>query len=92
MITYPIIVERSVYRGSDPRRLSEHGEYNRDASILEDHVNEQLRTGKTGVFSYSVIAQELGMDRERVKRILYSVGCGDNGFTVAPPEGRSASN
>lgn len=82
MVTYPIHVNRSSYQGNDPKKVAQRITYNRDAKVLEDHINEQIKNGKTGTFLYSTIAHELEMSRDRVQEILFSVDCGHNGFTV----------
>lgn len=83
MVEYPIRVARSSYHGQDAEKRLKASDYNRDAALLEDHINAQIKNGKRGVFRYSIIAHELGMDHERVAKILYCVACGDNGFTIA---------
>jgi hypothetical protein len=82
MVTYPIRVERTSYRGSDPKKRAKAAEYNRDAAMIEEHINNQIRCGKLGVFHYSTIAHEVRLDEKRVSKILFSVDCGHNGFTV----------
>jgi len=56
--------------------------FNEDAAMLETHVNEQIKNGKTGVFDYYIIAGEVGLTVKRVRDILFSVACGHNGFQV----------
>jgi len=82
MVTYPIRVERTSYRGADPKKGAKAADYNRDAAMLEEHINAQIRNGKLGVFHYSTIAHEVGLPEKRVSQILFSVDCGHNGFTV----------
>ena len=81
MITFPLIVERNCYHGHDPKKLVEAEEYNRDAAKVEEYVNSQIRKGRRG-FKYSLIARDLGMNRERIAKLLYSIDCGSNGFTI----------
>ena len=50
--------------------------------MLEGHINEQIKNGKSGVFHYFHIAKEVGLPVERVAEILFTVDCGHNGFTV----------
>lgn len=87
MVKYPVQVERSPYRGSDPKKLLEQFDYNSDAKTLEDHINSKIQGGRTGLFTYSELAFELGLDRARVRQILYPQCGGDSGFTVAPRDG-----
>jgi hypothetical protein len=89
MVRYPITVARSDYRGRNPAKLRKAAEYNQDAAMLEDHINEQIKNGKTGVFHYATIASEVGLSVERVSKILFSVDCGHNGFTVVGESDKS---
>lgn len=82
MIEYPIRVDRHPYGGQDAEKRSQAIEYNQDVTLLEKHINNQIKNGKRGVFLYSTIAQETGFARERVATILFSVACGHNGFTI----------
>jgi hypothetical protein len=82
MVKYPVSVDRSSYRGNDPKKRAKAAQYNRDAAMLEQHINDQIKSGKTGIFLYSTIAREVGLDRQYVEKILFSVDCGHNGFTV----------
>lgn len=82
MPSYPIEVERRHFRGSDHRKRVKAEEFNRDAAILEEYVNAQILKTKETRFLFSQIARATGFSRERVREILYSVGCSDNGFTL----------
>ena len=82
MVRYPITVGRSSYRGNTPKGRQKAAEYNRDAAMLETHINNQIKNGQTGIFSYSTIAREVGLSVERVTEILFTVDCGHTGFTV----------
>jgi len=82
MVKYPIYVERKSYRGSDLTKRRKVAEYNHDAQMLEQHINNQIKSGRTGVFLYSNISREVELPLDRVRQILFSVACGDNGFTV----------
>ena len=82
MVRYPISVRRSSYRGHTRNGLQKAAEYNRDAAMLETHINDQIRNGQTGIFSYSTSAREVGLSVERVTEILFTVDCGHTGFTV----------
>ena len=77
-----IEVQRSCYRGKDEKKFAAHMAYNRDANLLENHINQQITNGETGTFLYANIAREVGLSRERVTEILFSVECGSNGFTI----------
>lgn len=82
MIEYPIRVDRHTYGGQDPRKRETAFNYNQDAALLEKHINDQIKSGKRGVFSYSTIAQETGFERDIVASILFCVAGGHNGFTI----------
>jgi hypothetical protein len=80
---YPIRGNRDNYRGSDPTKIAKRNEYNATADRLERHVNKQIENGKRGTFTYALIAIETGIDPKLVENILYSVDCGNTGFTIA---------
>ena len=83
MVHYPIQVRRKHYAGHNQSKLQEAVWFNNDAARLEDHINFQIRNGKTGAFFYATIAKEVGIPVERVRDILFSLDCGYHGFTVA---------
>jgi hypothetical protein len=56
--------------------------YNEDVAMLETHINEQIKNGTTGVFSYYVIAGEVGLSLKRVRDILFQINGGTNGFSI----------
>lgn len=80
---YPIHVERSRYRGGDLRKRQKAAEYNRDAQVLEDAVNQMIREGGPRQFLYHEIARITQLPLERVRKIMFSVDCGHNGLTVS---------
>lgn len=82
MVSYPIRVPRSSYRGSKPREVQKRDDYNRDASLLESLVNRLIEEQGPGVYHYYDIADRSGLSVERVGKILFAVDCGSNGFTV----------
>jgi hypothetical protein len=46
MITYPVRVARSSYSGRDSKKREAASEFNRDAVLLENHINDQIKSGK----------------------------------------------
>lgn len=84
MVTYPIHVKRSGYRGADPRKRQKAIEYNRVASELETYINGllQKQTSPVQVYLYYQIASATGHSEETVRDICFSIDCGSNGFTA----------
>lgn len=83
MVNYPIRVSRHPYGGRDERKMRIAREWNRDAQILEDCANEMIRKKGCGVYHYSAIAIATRIDVDRVRKIMFCVDCGSNGFTVS---------
>lgn len=83
-----IRLERKSYRGKNPRKRDRVAEYNHAAEVLEDYINKQveLQTEERQVYLYSKIAADLYLDVKLVARILFSIDCGSNGFTVYKSE------
>ena len=75
-------VQRSSYGGKNAKKFTEHMAYNRDADLIKNYLNKQIKNGKTGTFLYAHIAHEVGLSRERVAELLFSIDCGSNGFTI----------
>lgn len=94
MRTYPVIVPRRSYRGSkEPlRRIT--AEYNKDALTLERYLNRCIEANPSPIqqYFYEFIAPEVGFTAERVREILFAVGCGHNGLTIARPKFDGAPN
>lgn len=82
MVDYPIHVPRSPYRGRDPEKVRQAAEFNADAALLEKYINKQAKQNRQTRFLYSLIARELEMDVERVRRILSGVDYGTNGLAI----------
>jgi len=84
MVTFPIRIDRSGYKGSNPKKREKALERNRLASALESKINEILanQTAPIRTYSYHEIARVTGFDYETVKDLGYSIDCGSNGFTV----------
>jgi hypothetical protein len=84
MVTYPISVRRNPYRGSNAGKRSKAQEDNRNASLLEDHINKLLRAQASPVqqYSYQRIARETGIEEGVVRALCFSIDCGHNGFTA----------
>ncbi len=84
MVSYPVTVKRMNYRGSNASKQSKARAYNRKAAALESYVNERLKNQveETRVYHYSAIAEATGYSLKEVEEILYSVDCGQHGFTA----------
>lgn len=84
LITYPISVKRSNYRGSDRRKCEKALETNRVAALLEKYINEKLKKQKAPIqwYLYYEIAEETGIPIEEVSDLCFSIDCGHNGFTA----------
>lgn len=84
MVTYPIHVKRSGYRGADPKKRRKASEHNRIASELENYINGLLKeqTAPVQVYLYYQIASATGYSQETVRDMCYSIDCGSNGFTA----------
>jgi len=80
-----IHVKRKGYTARDlknPRKIAELQRYNADAAKLENYVNRKRNEGQRQFFYYQ-IAPEVGIPTQRVKDILYCIGCGEGGFTLS---------
>ena len=84
MVTYPIVVNRSSYRGTDQRQRQKAAEHNRIASELEAYINGQLRIQSAPIqtYNYYEIVEATGYSAETVSGLLFSIDCGHNGFTA----------
>lgn len=84
MVTYPIRVQRSTYRGGNPRKREKAAEDSRLAAQLEHHINDQLKAQEDPirVYSYHEIASQTGISEEDVRRLCFSIDCGHNGLTA----------
>lgn len=84
MVSCPITVKRMNYRGSNASKQSKARAYNQKAAELESYVNDLLKnqTEETKVYHYSEIAEATGYSLKEVEEILYSVDCGQHGFTA----------
>lgn len=84
VVTYPITVQRSSYRGSDPRKRQKAARENQIASELERAINELLlkQANPIQVYTYGEIARQTGHSVECVREVCFSIDCGQNGFTA----------
>ena len=87
MVTYPIQVKRSTYRGADPRKRQKAAEQNRIATKLETHINALLKsqTAPIQVYFYHQIAAETGFSENTVRELCFSIDGGHNGFKAIKP-------
>ena len=88
MVTYPVRIPRKHYRGSKSNIRQKVDEQNRIACELEKYINEKIEKQAHEFHSYLYyeIASETGYDLKTVEEILFSVDCGNNGFTVCKPK------
>jgi hypothetical protein len=84
VVKYPIKVQRSNYRGNDPRKRQKAQQENQIASELEGVINDMLlkQTDPIQVYTYDEIAHKTGYPVERVTDLCFSIDYGHNGFTV----------
>lgn len=84
MVTYPIHVKRSGYRGADRRKREKVSEHNHIASELETYINRLLKEQQAPVQSYLYyeIAAATGYPEDVVRELCFSIDCGHNGFTA----------
>ncbi len=87
MVTHPVYVRRSNYRGSDPKKRQKANQENRDAALIESYVNQLILEQKEAVKSYGwmEISQGTGIPYDTVARLGYSIDGGSNGFTATRP-------
>lgn len=84
MVTYPISVRGSSYRGADPKKRAKAAQENRIASDLTRVINEMLlrQERPIEVYGWCEIAQASGYSMETVAKFGFSIDCGSNGFTA----------
>lgn len=84
MALYPIQVPRDPYRGRNPARLRKAERFDKLAERLERYINERVAQSKdeSQIFSYGMIAIDLGIPEKDIENVLYGVDCGGNGLTV----------
>ena len=87
MVSYPIYVKRSSYRGSDKKKQAKANQDNYDAARIEEACNRLIQNQTQGVQSYLwlEVSRESGVDYETVRRLGYSIDGGSNGFTATKP-------
>ncbi len=84
MVRYPVRVPRKDYRGSKANIRLKVAERNRLAQRLEEHVNARIAESdeEVQIYLYYEIARDLNLPIDTVRKILFAVDGGDNGFTV----------
>lgn len=87
MVTHPIHVTRSTYRGADPKKRQKAAEQNRIAAELESHINERLlnQTEPIQIYLYYQIAVATGYPEATVRNLCFGIDGGHNGFTAIKP-------
>lgn len=85
MVTYPVRVPRDGYWGKDGRRRQKAARHNQVAEELEKYINEKIAADPSAqqTYYYHLIALDLNLPLDEVERILFSLDCGHNGFTVS---------
>jgi hypothetical protein len=76
-----------MYRGLNPRRVEKRTAHNELATQLEDYINGEFQAcGRDHeTFIYGYVANALGIPVEDVRRLLFSLEGGHNGFSVWRP-------
>lgn len=84
MVTHPIHVKRSNYRGADPKKRQKAADQNRIAAELESYINGLLRnqTAPIQVYLYYQIATATGYAESVVRDLCFVIDGGHNGFTA----------
>jgi hypothetical protein len=84
VVSYPITVRRSSYRGADPRKKQKAAEENSAAALLEKLINERLleQTEPIKSYMYYELSELSGMSIEVVRRLCFSIDGGHNGLTA----------
>lgn len=84
MKTHPIYIPRNSYRGSDAKKRAKAASENRDAALMEEHVNQLLlkQEEPIRVYSWMEISQGCGLSYSTVERLGFAIDGGSNGFTA----------
>ncbi|HFQ5177619.1 TPA: hypothetical protein ACGUW8_004301 [Vibrio vulnificus] len=84
LVSYPISIVSSNYKGSDPVKRAKQNDRNRLSFQLENFINNKLLEQKSPiqVYSYHEISSETGIPLEVVRDLCFSIYCGGSGFTA----------
>ena len=84
MAKYPIRVPRNHYFGKNTSKRKKAKEQNRIAEVLEKHINQKTEESnhRVQMYSYGLLAVELGLEVKDVRDILYKMEAGYNALTV----------
>lgn len=87
MVTYPLHITRSSYRGADPKKRKKAIEQNRIAAELEAHINVRIQTqlAPIHIYLYYQIAADTGYSEKTVRDLCFGIDGGGNGFTAIKP-------
>ncbi len=87
MVSYPIRIRRSSYRGSDSKKAAKAKEEDAAAARLEQHVIALLlrQRNPSAIYSFNTISIDAGVDIELGRRIMIATFGPSNGFTAQPP-------
>lgn len=93
MPEYPVHVPRDRYHGRDEARRVQSQLNNELAAELERHVNERFEASNEDCvqFLHAHIARDLSVPVERVRKLLFGLEGGHNGFSVWRSRWRFAS-
>lgn len=84
---YPVTVPGDSYRGrgKDPARARKRDNFNRVASLVEQHINSEMAAEPEDtirVFLSHTIASAIGEDADLVQRVVFGIDAGGNGVTI----------
>lgn len=84
MPCHPVRVLRSNYRGNDQRLLREAKRHNTIAQQCEEYLNQKVakQHGAVHIYLYRALANDLGLDIDKVREIMIAVDGGHNGITI----------
>lgn len=84
MVTYPIHVPRSSYRGNAAAKKRKEDEKSATAAALETYVNGllQQQTEPIKVYTYHAIARATGFPEDLVMDLCFRIDGGHTGFTA----------
>ena len=84
MTGFPVHVNRDHYTGTNSGRREKQRRYTEVAAICERYLNHRIVADPANrqTYLYPYIADDLDLDVEEARRVLFSVDCGHNGLTV----------
>ena len=82
MIQYPISVPVNSYHGKDEKRRVAAQTRIILAGRIENYLNSRMQDLQHCVFTYALIASELGANVEAIRDLLAPLDAGYNGITI----------